>query len=122
MECAAHDTIGPVLFALADPTRRQLLDTLADAGQASASTLAEYLPVSRQAVLKHLNVLEDVGLVTRGRSGREVLYQVRPEPLGASARWLAERAAAWGRRLAAIKRFAESPATHAPDGTDRKEH
>lgn len=119
VEGAQRDNIGPVLFALADPTRRQLLDTLAEAGQASASTLAVYLPVSRQAVIKHLHVLEDVSLVTRGRAGREVLYQVRPEPLGVSARWLAERAAAWDRRLATIKRAAETPARHA---ADRKEH
>lgn len=119
MEGALHNDIGPVLAALADPTRRQLLDTLAEAGQASASTLAAYLPVSRQAVMKHLHVLEDVGLVTRGRAGREVLYQVRPEPIGVSARWLADRAAAWDRRLAAIKRAAEAPTNHA---TDRKDH
>ncbi|HEX8036404.1 MAG TPA: metalloregulator ArsR/SmtB family transcription factor [Ktedonobacterales bacterium] len=102
--------IGPVFGALADPTRRWLLDTLADEGHASASTLAERLPVSRQAVIKHLHVLEDAGLVTRGRAGREVLFQVRPDSLDASARWLADRAAAWDRRLAALKRAAEMPA------------
>lgn len=99
--------IGAVLVALADPTRRELLDALFDAGQASATTLATRLPVSRQAVVKHLNVLEDAGLVSGGRTGREVLYHVRPEPLDASARWLAERAAMWDRRLATLKRTAE---------------
>jgi hypothetical protein len=74
--------------------------------------------VSRQAVIKHLHVLEDVGLVIGGRAGREVLYQVRPEPLDISARWLADRAAAWDRRLAAIKRVAEASSAHV---TDRKE-
>lgn len=103
--------IGPVFGALADPTRRWLLDTLADEGQASATTLAERLPVSRQAVIKHLLVLEDAGLVTRGRAGREVLFQIRPDSLDASARWLADRAAAWDRRLAALKRAAEMPAS-----------
>ncbi|WP_245757315.1 ArsR/SmtB family transcription factor [Amycolatopsis xylanica] len=99
--------IGEVLAALADPTRRQLLDVLADAGQASATTLAGQLPVSRQAVVKHLNVLESAGLVSGGRSGREVLYRVRPEAIETSAQWLTELAASWDRRLSKLKRIAE---------------
>jgi DNA-binding transcriptional ArsR family regulator len=105
-------SIGAVFVALADPTRRQLLDALGEVGQASATTLAARLPVSRQAVVKHLNVLDDAGLVAGARAGREVLYQVRPERLDASARWLADRAAAWDRRLDAFKRSAEGR----PDG------
>ncbi|TDC67627.1 ArsR/SmtB family transcription factor [Streptomyces hainanensis] len=93
--------IGSVLVALADPTRRRLLDALAEAGQASATTLAGRLPVSRQAVVKHLQVLLDAGLVSGGRAGREVLYRVRPAPLDASARWLDALSASWHRRLAA---------------------
>lgn len=100
--------IGVVLGALADPTRRELLSVLVDAGEASATTLAYRLPVSRQAVVKHLQVLEDAGLVTGGRAGREVLYRVRSDPLDASARWLAALAATWDRRLAAIKHAAEA--------------
>jgi DNA-binding transcriptional ArsR family regulator len=107
-EPAEPHAVGPVLTALADPTRRQLLDLLAEAGQASATTLAERLPVTRQAVVKHLAVLSDAGLVTAARTGREVLYRVRPEPLDASARWLSDLANAWDRRLAALKRVAES--------------
>jgi DNA-binding transcriptional ArsR family regulator len=99
--------VGAVLAALADPTRRELLDALAGEGQASASRLARRVPVSRQAVMKHLRVLERAGLVSGGRAGREVLYRVRPEPLDASARWLQEKAAAWDRRLREIKRRAE---------------
>ncbi|MHA6779583.1 ArsR/SmtB family transcription factor [Pseudonocardia saturnea] len=101
--------IGDVLTALADPTRRALLDVLADAGQASATVLAARLPVSRQAVVKHLQVLEAAGLVTGARAGREVRYVVRPEPLDAAARWLDQRSAAWDRRLLAVKRAAEEP-------------
>lgn len=101
--------VSTVLVALANPTRRDLLDALADEGRASATSLAGSLPVSRQAVTKHLQVLEDARLVRCGRAGREVLYQVRPEPLTASARWLADLAATWERRLAAIKREAEHP-------------
>ncbi|WP_370943752.1 ArsR/SmtB family transcription factor [Amycolatopsis sp. cg5] len=99
--------IGEVLAALADPTRRALLDVLADAGQASATTLAGQLPVSRQAVVKHLNVLESAGLVSGGRSGREVLYRVHPEAIETSAQWLTELAASWDRRLGKLKRIAE---------------
>lgn len=103
--------IDAVLAALADPTRRQLLDALAEVGHASATTLAAHLPVSRQAVVKHLRILEDASLVTGSRSGREVLYHVRPQPLDASSRWLANLAATWDRRLTALKRAAETPPT-----------
>ncbi|HEV3359774.1 MAG TPA: metalloregulator ArsR/SmtB family transcription factor [Pseudonocardiaceae bacterium] len=99
--------ISAVLVALADQTRRQLLDVLVKEGTASATTLAAQLPVSRQAVVKHLNVLTEAGLVESGRAGREVLYRVQPGRLDASARWLAELAAAWDRRLASLKRLAE---------------
>jgi DNA-binding transcriptional ArsR family regulator len=112
--------IDAVLAALADPTRRQLLDVLAQLGLASATTLAARLPVSRQAVVKHLRILEDVDLVTGARSGREVLYHVDPQPLDASARWFASLAAAWDRRLTALKRAAESgaPGQDADDPDD----
>ena len=99
--------IGAVLAALADPTRRDLLTALAQVGRASATQLAERLPVSRQAVVKHLGVLTGAGLVSGGRTGREVLYEVRPDPLQASARWLDEVAGAWDRRLGELKRRAE---------------
>jgi len=105
----AGDEVGTVLAALADPTRRHLLDILADAGNASATTLAEHLPVSRQAVVKHLQVLEAAGLVAGERAGREVRYAVRRAPLDASARWLSDLAATWDRRLLALKQAAESP-------------
>ncbi len=101
--------IDAVLAALADPTRRLLLDVLAQEGRASATTLAGRLPVSRQAVVKHLRVLLAADLVSAGRAGREVLYRVRPQGLDASARWLADLAVAWDRRLAALKRAAEEP-------------
>lgn len=104
----AVEEVGVVLAAVADPTRRQLLDVLVDAGRASATTLAGRLPVSRQAVVKHLQALETAGLVEGVRAGREVLYSVRPDPLDASARWLADLSAAWDRRLDALKRAAEA--------------
>jgi DNA-binding transcriptional ArsR family regulator len=100
--------VDSVLVALADPTRRRLLDLLAAQGEATATTLAERLPVSRQAVVKHLAVLDAAGLVSGGRVGREVRYAVRPAALDATAQWMATLAADWDRRLANIKRAAEA--------------
>jgi ArsR family transcriptional regulator, cadmium/lead-responsive transcriptional repressor len=94
--------------AVADPTRRRLLDILVTQGEATATTLAAKLPVTRQAVAKHLAVLDRAGLVEGRRQGREVRYAVRPERLDAATRWMARVAAQWDERLAAIKRLAES--------------
>ncbi|MFI8264568.1 ArsR/SmtB family transcription factor [Streptomyces sp. NPDC085665] len=102
------EAVDGVLAALADPTRRRLLDLLAAQGEASATALADRLPVSRQAVVKHLAVLDAAGLVSGSRVGREVRYAVRPAALDATARWMATLAADWDRRLARIKRIAES--------------
>jgi len=90
---------GRAFAALADPRRRELLELLARTLGCSASTLAASLPVSRQAVAQHLAVLEDSRLVSRRRSGREVLFSVRPEGLDAVADWLTGRAAAWREQL-----------------------
>ncbi|HTC68122.1 MAG TPA: metalloregulator ArsR/SmtB family transcription factor [Acidothermaceae bacterium] len=104
----AQRTIDSVLSALADPTRRQLLDLLASKGEVTATTLAERLPVSRQAVVKHLAVLDAAGLVSTSRVGREVRHAVRPAALDTTARWMSALAADWDRRLANIKRIAEA--------------
>lgn len=109
--------VDSVLVALADPTRRQLLELLAAQGEATATTLAERLPVSRQAVVKHLTVLDAAGLVSGGRVGREVRYAVRPAALDTTARWMSALAADWDQRLAAIKRVAE--AAEAAEEADR---
>ena len=104
----AATAVDSVLVALADPTRRQLLDLLAARGMGTATTLAERLPVSRQAVVKHLAVLDAAGLVSGSRVGREVRYAVRPATLDATARWMAALAGDWDRRLAKIKNIAEA--------------
>ncbi|MET7986205.1 metalloregulator ArsR/SmtB family transcription factor [Streptomyces sp. NPDC005281] len=109
--------VDSVLAALADPTRRQLLDLLAAGGEVTATNLAGELPVSRQAVVKHLAVLDAAGLVTGSRVGREVRYAVRPAALNATARWMSALAADWDRRLALIKRVAE--AAEAAERTSR---
>lgn len=107
MSALAADPAPEVFAALADPTRWHLLGTLAEQGEGTATTLAAQLPVSRPAVIKHLVVLDRAGLVERRRQGREVRYSVRPERLDATAKRMAELAAAWDRRLAAIKALAE---------------
>ena len=96
--------------AVADPTRRRVLDVLLDRGEATATILAGELPVTRQAVAKHLAVLDRTGLVEGTRRGREVRYAIRPQRLDAATRSLAQVAADWDARLSAIKRIAESVA------------
>jgi DNA-binding transcriptional ArsR family regulator len=98
---------GGVLSALADATRRRLLDVLAVHGPATATSLAQRLPVSRQAVVKHLAVLDAAELVRGSRVGREVRYAVRPAALDATARWMAGLASEWDQRLDAVKQRAE---------------
>jgi ArsR family transcriptional regulator, cadmium/lead-responsive transcriptional repressor len=94
--------------AVADPTRRRLLDVLLERGEATATALAAELPVTRQGVAKHLAVLDRAGLVAARRQGREVLYSVRPDELDAATRWMAQVAAEWDTRLHAIKHLAEA--------------
>lgn len=101
-------SVDDVFTALADPTRRQLLEALGRRPASSATTLAGELPVSRQAVVKHLGVLRDSQLVTSHRAGKEVLFSVRPERLVATASWMTELAATWQQRLLRLKQAAES--------------
>ena len=105
--------------AIGDPSRRQVLDLLVSHGEVSASWLPERVPFSRQAVSKHLVVLERSGLIGRRKQGREVLYQVEAGRLEQAARAMAELAAQWDQRLAIIKRLAE--AAHA-DTKERNRH
>lgn len=90
-----------IFSALADPTRRYVLETLATRSEATATELAAELPMTRQAVSKHLVALGEAGLVDSARSGRETRYRLTPEPLGEAVGWL-ERI--WDERLAALKR------------------
>ena len=93
---------------IADPSRRRVLDLLVSHGEASAWWLAGQVPFSRQAVSKHLVVLEEAGLLSRRKQGREVLYQVDPDRLHQATRAMADLAAEWDRRLNTIKRLAEA--------------
>jgi DNA-binding transcriptional ArsR family regulator len=95
--------IGAVFSALADPTRRRLLGRLASQQSATATELAAAEPVSRQAIVKHLQSLDEAGLVTPSRTGREVRYALSPAPLEDAAGWMATVGAQWDRRLARLK-------------------
>jgi|SRR4051812_17712809 DNA-binding transcriptional ArsR family regulator len=108
--------VDDVLVALADPMRRRILAVLAAQGAGTATTLAAELPVSRQAVVKHLGILDRAGLVDGHRSGREVRYLLSPQRLEATAQWMAGLAAEWDVRLQAIKRLAESVPDAEADG------
>ncbi|MBV9796365.1 MAG: winged helix-turn-helix transcriptional regulator [Actinobacteria bacterium] len=94
--------------AIGDPSRRRVLDLLVSQGPASASGLAGRVPFTRQAVAKHLAVLERAGLISRRPRDREVVYEVDTGRLDQVTRAMAEVAAQWDRRLAAIKRLAEA--------------
>ena len=110
-----------LLSAVADPTRRRVLDVLLGRGEATATMLAGELPVTRQAVAKQLAVLDRAGLVEGRRRGREVRYAVRPQQLDVASRSMAQVAAQWDRRLAAIKRIAEAAAREQEGSTHETE-
>lgn len=100
------EALVPVFAALGDETRWSILAALGE-GDASASALAGRLPVTRQAIAKHLAVLQDVGLVEPVRAGREVRFRVIGAELSATAQRLDAIGRDWDRRLAAIKQIAE---------------
>ena len=108
------------LFAvLADPTRRALVARLVAQGPASATVLADDFPVTRQAVVKHLQALESVGLVVAERVGREVRYRAEPEPLAAVVGWLVDAGASWDRRVDRLQQAARRPAAAAQSAVAR---
>lgn len=111
----SHDE--EVWLAVADPSRRSLLDLLISKGEATASGLACDVPFTRQAVAKHLGVLERAQLVQSRRHGREVLFSIRAEQLNRAAQRMVRVGTAWDARLRSIKRIAEDIQRNNP--TDR---
>ena len=101
-----NGALDALFGALADPTRRQLVERMLTKGPTTATLLAEVTPLTRQAVLKHLQVLEAAGLVTHVRSGREVLYRVTPQPLASAVAWILDTAGQWDRRLDRLRKLA----------------
>ncbi len=98
-----EDPAGAVFGALADPMRRRLLAEIA-AQPSTATELASHLPISRQAVAKHLSSLSQAGLLQRERAGRDVRYRVTPAPLSQAVSWMAEVGGQWDERLARLAR------------------
>jgi len=87
--------VDEVFVALADTTRRHILELTATAGRHSASSLAAMLPISRQATAKHLLILEQAGLVSRERRGKEICFSVQAHQLAATGRWMQRIATRW---------------------------
>ncbi|MEV1143867.1 winged helix-turn-helix domain-containing protein [Micromonospora sp. NPDC049799] len=109
--------------AVGDPTRRRMLDLLLAQGGGTATNLSAQLPVTRQAVAKHLMVLDRAGLVHGLTAGREKQYRIDPVQLARAVSQLAHVGATWDRRLRRIKDLAEAieekAREQAPDPTDK---
>jgi DNA-binding transcriptional ArsR family regulator len=104
------DEVGRVFAALADPTRRHVVEALLRERTTTVPALTATLPMTRQAVAKHLSTLDHAGLVERApASGREVRYRLRPGALDAATAWMQEADFAWGGRLARLKDAVENP-------------
>lgn len=112
MPVGVHDGVRPravsalddLFGALADPTRRALLERLMRSGPDTATRLADGGDLTRQAIVKHLQALVDAGLATSERDGREVRYRATPEPLAEVVAWLTESSSGWDRRLERLRR------------------
>ena len=94
--------VDEVFSALSDPTRRAVLQSLSARPELTASRLAGELPITRQAVAKHLAALQRAGLVEPRRQGRETRYVLTPAPLADAMDWMAEVGAEWDTRLARL--------------------
>jgi DNA-binding transcriptional ArsR family regulator len=103
---AGGGSLDALFGALSDPTRRMLVERLLEKGPTTATVLAETTPLTRQAVLKHLQVLEAAGLLDRERAGREVRYRVTPQPLASAVGWILDTAGMWDKRIDRLRRIA----------------
>ena len=100
--------VDSVFSALSDPSRRKLLETLAARESASLTELASQLPVTRQAVSKHLAALAQAGLVESARTGRETHYSLTPQPLDDALAWMERIGDRWDERLARLREHLSS--------------
>ena len=98
-------SVDAVFSALADPTRRQIVELLAGGGTLTPTALAGDMPITRQAVAKHLDALGAAGLVSHRRVGRETRYRLTPEPLRDAAGWIAAVGSEWDERLARLEKL-----------------
>ena len=102
------DALDAVFSALSDPTRRGLVSRLVREGPHTATDLAKGMPMTRQAVVHHLQALGEAGLVDATRDGREVRYRATPEPLGEAVAWMLGAGASWDRRLQRLREQVEA--------------
>jgi DNA-binding transcriptional ArsR family regulator len=98
-------SVDAVFSALSDPTRRSVMRSLSDDGPSTVTELAARLPVSRQAVAKHLDALETAGLVSATVSGRSRRYRLTPRPMTEAMAWMTDVGAEWDERLEALRRL-----------------
>lgn len=104
-----------VFAALADPTRRRIMEMLTDGGAGTATALAAELSITRQAVAKHLRLLHEAGLTRSRRVGRETRFEPRPEALVEVSEWVASIENQWTARLAALALSLETGDGSPPD-------
>jgi DNA-binding transcriptional ArsR family regulator len=104
MPVAAPDRFDVVFAALADPTRRSILDRLSE-GEATVNELAEPFAISLPAISRHLKVLEQAGLISRGRDGQRRPCRLEPQPLAEVAAWAEHTRAAWEQRMDRLDAF-----------------
>jgi DNA-binding transcriptional ArsR family regulator len=100
---------APLFAALGDETRLGLVARLCDGGPASIARLAEGFPITRQAITKHLRMMEQAGLVHSMQNGRESVWELEPKRLDEARRHLAQISVQWDHALARLKRFVERP-------------
>lgn len=108
MTVARSATPTAALAALADPSRRQILELLSEHGPQSASALAARMPITRQAVAKHVRILTAAGLVRSDRDGREVVFDLVADGAADAASWLAATADRWQRRIDQLHRLVDT--------------
>lgn len=101
--------VATIFAALGDPTRARIVGRLAREGRLTLSDLARDTPISRQAIARHVGVLNDAGIVASERHGREVRLSVRPEALAPVGQWLSEVSRAWDDVLSRLARHLDGP-------------
>ena len=105
---------APLFDALGDPNRLRIIARLCDGGPSSTTQITKAIPVTRQAVTKHLLAMEAVGLVASQRRGRERIWVVRTQPLGDASDYLTQLSDKWDRAIERLRAFVETPPTTGP--------
>lgn len=109
----SNESLDRTFAALGDPTRRAILDRLARRPGATVSELAEPFAIKLPAVMKHLGVLDEAGLITRSKSGRVVTIRLKPGSMREAMAWLRRRELFWSTRLDKLIAYAERQAMEA---------